>query len=140
MAQLCLTSAELSEGLSNRHALYTTLQESVKLRTACGDSPDVPAALEDLHASLEALALYLLGNFEALLSFGLRDALDVEHLFLGAAQSEKRMSGQSTVLLSLSPVKSCHICRNTYHMRMERMVVRPACLSFVTSAMLIPCC
>ena len=49
----------------------------------------MPAALEDLHASLEALALYLLGNFEALLSFGLSDALDVEHLFLGAAQSKK---------------------------------------------------
>ena len=49
----------------------------------------MPAALEDLHASLEALTLDLLGNFVALFSFGLCDALDVEHLFLGAAQSEK---------------------------------------------------
>ena len=54
----------------------------------------MPAALEDLHASLEALALDLLGDLEALLGFGLRYALDVEHFFLGALQSEKRISGQ----------------------------------------------
>ena len=50
----------------------------------------MPAALEDLHASLEALALDLLGDLEALLGFGLRYALDVEHFFLGALQSEKK--------------------------------------------------
>ena len=60
----------------------------------------MPAALEDLHASLEALALDLLGNLVALISFGLRYALDVEHLFLGAAQSKEGLVFESSEKLS----------------------------------------
>ena len=41
-------------------------------------------ALKDGHASLKALALYLLRNFVALICLGLRNALDIEHFLLGA--------------------------------------------------------
>ena len=42
------------------------------------------ALLEDLHASLEALALNLLCYLIALVGLCLCDALDVQHLLLGA--------------------------------------------------------
>lgn len=84
VTQLGLAGPELSEGLSDGHAFDTALEQSVELDTARRDALNVLSALKDLHASLEALALNLLSNLIALLSFGLSDTLDVEHLFLGA--------------------------------------------------------
>ena len=43
------------------------------------------ALLKELHARLETLALDLLGDLVALVRLSLRDAFDVQHLFLRAA-------------------------------------------------------
>ena len=84
MTQLGLAGPELSEGLSDRHALDTTLEERIEHLTASGNASHALAPLHDLHASLEARRLDLLRDFVALVSLSFRDALDVEHLFLGA--------------------------------------------------------
>ena len=84
MAQLSLTSPEFSERLSDGHAFNTTLEKLVKAGATSRDPLDVLSPLEDLHASLEALALNLLCYLVALLCLCLCDTLDVEHLLFGA--------------------------------------------------------
>jgi hypothetical protein len=46
----------------------------------------VRPTLHNLHASLEALTLYLLSDFEALLGLRLSDTFDVKHVFLGTEE------------------------------------------------------
>ena len=84
MTKLCLASPELSECLCDRHTLDTALEKLVELDASCRDPLDMLALLEDLHASLEALALNLLCYLIALVGLCLCDALDVQHLLLGA--------------------------------------------------------
>ena len=85
VTQLSLSSPELSKRLCDGHAFNTTLEKLVEGIAASRDPLDVLPPLEDLHASLEALALNLLCYLIALLCLCLSDALDVEHLLLGAA-------------------------------------------------------
>lgn len=60
------------------------MEQGVELRGARGDTLDVLAPLQDRHARLKALTLDFLSDLVALVRFGLRDALDVEHLLLRA--------------------------------------------------------
>ena len=84
VAQLGLSCPELSERLGDGHAFNTTLEKMVEGGTASRDPLDVLPPLEDLHATLEALAFNLLCYFVALFRLCLSDTLDVEHLLFGA--------------------------------------------------------
>ena len=84
MTQLGLAGPELSKRLSNRHAFDSSLKKCVKLSRPRRDPLDVLAFLEDLHTCLEPLTLNLLCYLITLVSFGFRDAFDVQHLLLGA--------------------------------------------------------
>lgn len=86
MTQLGLAGPEFSKCLRDRHAFNSTLQKSIELYAASGNSLDVFTFLENLHACLKALTLNLLSNLEALLCLSFGNAFDVEHVFFGAVK------------------------------------------------------
>jgi hypothetical protein len=60
-------------------------KKGIELPRSCGDALNLLALLHDSHARLEAHRFYLGGCLIDLLGLLLSDALDVEHIFLGAS-------------------------------------------------------
>lgn len=118
MRQLGFTSSELPKRLSYRHAFNPTLKQSVKLEAPSWNSLNILPCLKNLHACSEALALDFLSNFIQLITFGFCNPFDIKHFFFCT--------------------KNCN-SNFTYHIRIDRTVARPAYLSLIMSAMLIPC-
>ena len=81
---MCLASAEFTECLSDSLTLDASLKKHIELATASCDPPDLLALLKDDHTILKAHGLDLGGSLVDLLCLLLSDALDVQHLFLGA--------------------------------------------------------
>ena len=77
VTQLSFARSELSKRFCDRHAFDASLEELVKLVTACRDAFYVLTLLENCHAGLEALGLNFLGNFVKFFNLCLRDTLDV---------------------------------------------------------------